>query len=106
MTEVTFNFSDNLICGFLISGHSGYGEEGYDIVCSAISSAAYMTANTITEIQHLNDVQVTESDGFISMNLSKDDAEKAQTILHGLKLHLTALSEQYPNYIKVNNSEV
>ena len=40
------------------------------------------------------------------LNLSKDDAEKAQTILQGLKLHLTALSEQYPNYIKVNNSEV
>ena len=40
--------------GFEMSGHSGYGEEGSDIICSAVSSCAYMTANTLTEILGLN----------------------------------------------------
>ena len=105
MTTVTFYCSDDLICGFKVSGHSGYSEEGSDIVCAAISSAVIMTANTITEVQHIN-ADVTENDGFLSLNLSTQQAEKARDILNGLRLHLTALSEQYTKYIKVKISEV
>lgn len=105
MTTVTFNCSGDLICGFTVSGHSGYAEEGSDIVCSAVSSAVIMTANTITEIQHIN-ADVTENDGFLKLNLSKEEAKNCEIILNGLKLHLTALSEQYTKYIKVKISEV
>lgn len=105
MITVTFFCSDNLICGFKISGHSGFSVEGSDIVCAAVSSAAYMTANTITEILHIN-ADVTENDGFMSLSLSKGEAEKSAVVLDGLRLHLTALSEQYTKYIKVKISEV
>ena len=105
MTTVTFYNLGNLICGFKISGHSGYSEEGFDIVCAAVSSAAIMAANTITEILHI-DAEVTENDGFLRLNLSENEAEKSSVILDGLKLHLTALSEEYTKYIKVKISEV
>ena len=105
MTTVTFNCSGKLICGFTVSGHSGYAEEGSDIVCSAVSSAVIMTANTITEIQHIN-ADVTENGGFLKLSLSKEEAKNCEIILNGLKLHLTALSEQYKKYIKVKISEV
>ena len=105
MTTVTFFKSDDIICGFEISGHSDFAEEGSDIVCAAISSAAYMTANTVTEILHIN-AQVTEDDGLMKVRMSPNDALKACDILSGLKLHLTALSEQYKNFIKVKFSEV
>ena len=64
-----------------------------------------MTANTITEILHI-DADVTENDGFMSLSLSKSEAEKSAVVLDGLRLHLTALSEQYTKYIKVKISEV
>ena len=105
MTTVTFLKSDDIICGFEISGHSDFAEEGSDIVCAAISSAAYMTANTVTEILHIN-AQVTEDDGLMKVRMSPNDALKACDILSGLKLHLTALAEQYKNFIKVKFSEV
>lgn len=105
MITVTFNCSGNLICGFEISGHSGFSEEGSDIVCAAVSSAVYMAANTITEILHIN-ADVTENDGFMSLSLSKREAVNSAVVLDGLRLHLTALSEQYTKYIKVKNSEV
>ena len=101
MTTVTFFKSDDIICGFEISGHSDFAEEGNDIVCAAISSAAY----TVTEILHIN-AQVTEDDGLMKVRMSPNDALKACDILSGLKLHLTALSEQYKNFIKVKFSEV
>lgn len=105
MITVTFNCSCNLICGFEISGHSGFSEEGSDIVCAAVSSAVYLAANTITEILHIN-ADVTENDGFMSLSLSKREAVNSAVVLDGLRLHLTALSEQYTKYIKVKNSEV
>ena len=50
MTKVDFLLHDGLITGFTITDHAEYGEEGSDILCAAISSAAYMTVNTITDI--------------------------------------------------------
>ena len=94
MINVIFTESDGLICGFELSGHSGYAESGSDIVCSAVSSAALMAANTVTEIQKLNP-DITVNDGFLSLNLSKQEAHTAKVILDGLKLHLTDLSEEY-----------
>ena len=94
-----------MLCGFKISGHSGYAEEGSDIVCAAVSSASLMVANTITDIQQLN-ADVAASDAFLSLEMQPNEAQKAKDILEGLRLHLTALSEQYKKYIKVKISEV
>ncbi len=105
MTTVTFLESGNLITGFIISGHSGFAEEDSDIVCAAISSAAIMTANTITDIYKIK-ANVTERDGYLSIKMSPKEAENVSEILQGLQLHLNFLSEQYPKYIKLKFSEV
>ncbi len=91
--------------GFKISGHSDYSEQGSDIVCAAVSSAAIMAANTVTEIQRLN-AEVAEKDGFLKLDLSQNEAEQAGVTLDGLRLHLNALAGVYPQYITVNISEV
>ena len=39
MTKVEIFNHDGRINGFSVSGHSGYAEEGSDIVCAAVSSA-------------------------------------------------------------------
>lgn len=93
------------IVEFSIAGHSGYGESGSDIVCAAVSSAAYMAANTITDVMGAApSIQV--SDGFLGLKLSLQEAERCSAITEGLRLHMMALSEQYQNYIKVKISEV
>ncbi|MEE0868633.1 MAG: ribosomal-processing cysteine protease Prp, partial [Ruminococcus sp.] len=43
MIKVTFEAGNGVIKNVCISGHSGYAEEGSDIVCAAVSSAAIMT---------------------------------------------------------------
>ena len=37
MTNITFYKTNNSFVGFRVSGHSGYAEEGSDIVCAGIS---------------------------------------------------------------------
>ncbi|MBQ2943512.1 MAG: ribosomal-processing cysteine protease Prp [Ruminococcus sp.] len=105
MTVVRFIASEESILGFELQGHSGFAEEGEDIVCAAVSSAVYMTANTITEIIGL-DAEISVDDGFLSMKLSSQNALKAQDILRGFELHINELSQQYQSNIKVIYSEV
>lgn len=98
-----FGTSPNL--GFCISGHSGYAEEGFDIICATVSSAAYMTANTITDVIGAAP-ELKVKDGYMYLKLRPDDAQRCSDILDGFVLHMLSLSEQYKQYITVTISEV
>ncbi len=100
---ITANFvfgKDGLINGFSICGHSGSEKSGRDIICSAVSSPAFMVCNTLTEIMKLSP-EIHESDGRLSLSLAEDEEKKAQDILNGFYLHLKELEKMYPEYIKV-----
>ena len=106
MIRIVFFSKGNRINGFHLSGHSGYAECGADIVCAAVSSAAYMTANTITEILHL-EPEIKVADGDMQLKLKTiTDADKAADILNGFRLHTEELREQYPDFINVTITEV
>lgn len=73
-------------------------EEGR-LVCSAVSSAAYMTANTITEIiGDKADIEVNDGEMILKV---KKPSEKTIAVLEGFKLHIQQLEEQYKDCIKV-----
>ena len=95
MTKVDFLLHDGLITGFTITDHAEYGEEGSDILCAAISSAAYMTV-----------VGVEVKDGYMEVKLEEEDAPKAKAILDGFQLHIQGLKEEYDEFIKIKISEV
>lgn len=99
MIKVIFYRSDSVISGYEISGHSGSAEAGFDIICSAVSSAAYMTANTLSEIIGCQ-LDADVSDGYMNISV-KTELSDAQQILDGLRLHLETLAADYPNNIKV-----
>ena len=99
MIRVKFSIGNNRLHGFEISGHSMFAPEGQDIVCAAVSSAALMAANTITEILEVSAKAEAES-GSMVFRLSETN-DKTEAILRGLELHLTELSKQYPHNIKV-----
>ena len=95
MTRVVFFADKSGLFGFEISGHSTESCKDTEgkLVCSAVSSAAYMAANTISEI--IGDVADTEvSDGFMRV-IVKDISESSRKVLEGLRLHISELSKQY-----------
>ena len=99
MIKVYFFTEHGLLTGYEIKGHSGYAESDKDdIVCAAVSSAAYMAVNTITDII-CSQADIVVKDGYLSVKT--DGAGETQTILKGLKLHLQQLSQDYPENIKV-----
>lgn len=92
--------------GFEITGHANYAESGSDIVCAAVSSAAYMAANTITEVLKAEANVFVNGLGKMFLQISEKYISSCLDILLGFKLHLLALEEQYPNNIIVNYTEV
>ncbi|MBQ8683759.1 MAG: ribosomal-processing cysteine protease Prp [Clostridia bacterium] len=104
MIRVRFTTAEGSLSGFTVSGHAGAGEYGQDIVCAAVSSAAYMTANTITEILGLSaDIAVDE--GYMSLQVT-GALPPCQAVLAGFRLHIQALQQEYPKRIQLMNTEV
>lgn len=105
MISVEFFSRGGRWTGFRVEGHSGVSEAGTDIVCAAVSSAAYLTVNTVTDVLHVS-AKAEAEDGKMVLQIRPDDASKCQTTLQGLWLHLNGLREQYPENIMISNTEV
>ena len=98
-----FTQPEGELVGFRISGHNG--EAGQDILCAAVSSAAYLTANTITDVIKVS-AKVTVEDGYMLVRVSSKEAKDCRNIFAGFKLHMLGLEEQYPQNINVSYTEV
>ena len=95
---------DGRITGFTVSGHSGYAEEGQDIVCAAISAVVTMAEATINDVCGAKaKVRVKEEDARITLTLptSCDEEESVQAVLAGMLLTLCSMRDDYPDYIEV-----
>lgn len=87
--------------GFSMTGHctADENDEQGRLVCAAVSSAAYLTANTITEIiGDEADIEVNDGEMVLSV---KTPSDKTLAVLEGFKLHIQQLEEQYKGCIKV-----
>ena len=106
MTKITFRSEGGRIIGFDSQGHSGYAEEGADIVCAAISSTISLVDVTINDVLGLAaSVKIREEDTFISIRLPGGLSEFAehtsQTLMTGLMVYFAQLHDEFPDNIEV-----
>ena len=106
MTTVTFHSADSRLDGFVVEGHSGYAEEGSDIVCAAISAAVGLTECTINSVMGIGAaVKAKEKDARISLKLppalNEDSDDLCQALLTGLMVYLQTMGEEYPDNLTV-----
>lgn len=101
MTSVKFFTNLGTLCGFEIKGHSSKNcdDQNGKIVCAAVSSAAYLTANTIIEVIKA-EADVKVDDALMTIKVDNPSGE-VQTVLSGFKLHIEQLAEQYSKNIKI-----
>ena len=110
MTTITFHTEGSRIVGFDSRGHSGYAQEGEDIVCAAVTSAIRLVECTVNDVMGLAAaVKVNEQDAKITFRLPgglSGNAESAcQAYLTGLMLYLSQLHDEYPDFIEVLEAE-
>ena len=106
MTTVSFHLEGSRITGFEVQGHSGYADEGSDIVCAAVTSAVRLCECAINDVLGLEaSVKVRQKDASISLKLpnglGQTNESTCQTLLTALMVYLTELHEEYPENISV-----
>ncbi len=103
MTKVSFDLQQTRFKKLTVMGHSGYSEEGSDIVCAAISSSLNLACSVLEK----SGVQFKESVGKTSVivELSNTDEPMGQYVFDALFTELSALSENYPDNVKVTAAE-
>ena len=106
MTTVSFHLEGSRIVGFEVKGHSGFAQEGEDIVCAAVTSAVRLCECAINDVLGLEaSVKVRQKDASISLklpaSLGQTNESTCQTLLTALMVYLTELHEEYPENISV-----
>jgi len=106
MTKIEIVKKNGIILGFKVKGHSGFAQEGSDIVCSAISMASQMTLGGLREVLSL-DVESVVEDGFLQVRLTDKQANlsEAQALLKTFQLACETLVKDYARYIKMEVKE-
>ena len=103
MTRFVLYFNKEHYDGYEVSGHStndANDEEGR-LVCSAVSSAVIMTANTLSDVLGA-EVDVKVEDGYLKVTVKNPD-DKSDLIIGGLELHMNALADEYKGNIKITD---
>ena len=91
------------------TGHSGYAEEGQDIVCSAISTLMETLANGLTEVVKAKaEIIVDEVLPHLSVTLKETDKEKckyAQILMQSTLLGIKGVADGYSKFIKIKEKQ-
>ena len=115
MTTIVFYKTDGFYYGFEEQGHTGYGESGEDILCSALSSMTMLIINAIEVTYGCNvdydiDEKTTDIRLIAKSALPKyEKDEKKQYAVSGLIqayfYQLMDLVEEYYDYLDVKEIE-
>ena len=84
-----------------MSGHAGYDEHGYDIVCAAVSVLSATAMLGLTKIAKQNG-EFSNSEGQCDMVLSGEINQSGQDILGTMILGLKEISRQYPEFVQIH----
>ena len=102
MITVEIRKSNGEYVGFSSKGHAGYAEEGYDIICAAVS---VLTVNTINSIEKFTDdaFKAEAADGMVRWKFTELPLSKeAKLLMDSLVLGLEDIQENNrKKYIKI-----
>ena len=115
MTTITFYKTGGFYYGFEEQGHTGFGDSGEDILCSALSAMTMLIINTI-EVSYASTVDYSIDDKTTDIKLIAKSAlpkyekdERKQFAISGLIqayfLQLMDLIEEYYDYLDVREVE-
>ena len=107
--------ADGIFYGFRENGHTGYGESGDDILCSALSAMTMLIINTV-EISYASRVDYTIDEETADIELKvpaalpdfEEDEKKRYAIsglIQGYFFQLNDLVEDYYDYLSVEEIE-
>ena len=84
-----------------ISGHSGYDELGKDIVCSAVSTAMYVSIGLLERFDIDYQFSSDEKQPIMKLNIIKSQ-DNGNIVLENLVDTLNGIAMDYSKYLKIS----
>ena len=108
MIQIILYKRDGVNVGYKASGHAMFDEQGYDVVCAAISVLAINTENSIdllTDDQY--SLEFDEEDALVLVRLTDMISQTSSVLLAAFEIGVNAISEEYgKDYIQIRIEEV
>ena len=87
ITVIVYQRSDGEYIGFETSGHADYADEGYDIICAAVSA---LTVNAVNSVETFTEDESGESRGMGTIKINgswiRDDSGKLRQRIHSFDI--------------------
>ena len=85
--------------GFECTGHSGYAQQGEDIVCASVS---VLLETLVSSIQDLTEDEISYDINYGDARLTyKDLSEKSRTLIDSFFIGCCGIVECYPEYARI-----
>ena len=99
MITANFNYKNNLVISYEISGHAYAGEPGEDLVCAAVSAVSFGLTNSIINLDE-SELAITMEDGYLNVD-NVPVTHDAQVLIEGMITSLKTIEEANFQYITV-----
>ena len=106
MTTVTVTKIKERFKSIECDGHTGYGVEGEDIVCAALSSIVQTAALGILSVAGVNaDYRINEERGWLKLtlpdNMTQSQLHDSDIIIKTLLLGVSDLHESFSDFVEL-----
>ena len=103
MIIIEITSKNNEIVSIEMNGHSGYAENGKDIVCAGVSSLVYAAINSFDSIE---EQRISIDDGMLKLNLrGKKVSDHDQIVLKVMLNGFSMIASQYKKNVKIIKKE-
>ena len=100
--------SGGVIRSFTVSGHSGYAEEGSDIVCAAVSTAVQSVAIGASEVIGIGSCDIKTGEAYFEWScpegLDEETLSKLKVLTETAYLVIGQAKEQFPRYLRISET--
>lgn len=95
--------------GFSATGHSGYAEEGSDIVCAAVSTLTITCVNSLEALlgvtPQIRGGENGRLEALVTIPEDEQTARGVQLLFDSLMLGLKEIAGDWPKYVKLSIQE-
>ena len=110
MINITVVKSNSKIITIEATGHSGYADEGQDIVCAAVSTLTQALINGLIEVVKISpnytiDEDIPQLSVTIPNEIEEEKSKYAQVLMNSTYLALKDIADSYSKFIKIKEKQ-
>lgn len=103
MTEIICEFSHGKISAISVSGHTGYGTSGNDVVCAGVSAliqALSIGLEDVLELEGLQKEFYIDDEPYIKLVLPMTD-DRVEILARTIYLSFKEMEKGYPGHVRL-----